>query len=94
MSRLASLLERLDRPGALFHLDPPYYRTDSDCDAAFLREDHEALATALESLKDRIILMSDCEETRAIYGRFRSRALSCHTQRAARIRRSLCTKSS
>lgn len=64
-------LERWDRPGALFYLDPPYYGTESVYDAVFPREDHGSLATALESLKGRFILtMSDCEETRAIYGRF------------------------
>lgn len=36
----------------------------------FPRADHEALATALSSLKGRFILtMSDRPETRAIYGR-------------------------
>jgi DNA adenine methylase len=64
-------LERWDRPGALFYLDPPYYGTESVYEASFPREDHEVLATALESLKGRFILtMSGCEETRAIYGRF------------------------
>jgi DNA adenine methylase len=64
-------LERWDRPGALFYLDPPYYGTESFYEAPFPREDHRALAKALESLKGRFILtMNDCEDTRAIYGRF------------------------
>lgn len=64
-------LERWDRPGALFYLDPPYYGTESVYDAAFPRGDHDALATTLETLKGRFILtMSDSAQTREIYGRF------------------------
>ncbi len=51
MSRLAAFLERWYRPGALFYLNARYYGAESVYDASFPRDDHEALASALEALK-------------------------------------------
>lgn len=66
-------LDRWDRPGTLFYLDPPYYGTERYYRASFPREDHEALAGALRGLKGCFILtINDCAETRAIYGGFQS----------------------
>jgi DNA adenine methylase len=64
-------LDRWDRPYALFYLDPPYHGTEGFYAAKFPREDHEALARALKSLKGRFILtMNDSPATRKIYGCF------------------------
>jgi len=61
-------IERWDRPRGLFYLDPPYFGTEAVYRAAFPREDHEALASALRSIKGRFILtMNDTPQTRAIY---------------------------
>jgi DNA adenine methylase len=64
-------LKRWDRPGTLFYLDPPYYGTEGFYRASFPHSDHKALAEALAGIKGQFLLtMNDCEETRAIYGRF------------------------
>lgn len=66
-------LDRWDRPGALFYLDPPYLGTeDFYGKGLFPPADHRALATLLKRLKGRFILtMNDTREARAIYGGFR-----------------------
>jgi DNA adenine methylase len=64
-------LERWDRPGTLFYLDPPYFGTEGVYQASFPRSDHKALANALAHMKGQFLLtMNDCEETRSIYGGF------------------------
>lgn len=65
-------LDRWDRPGALFFLDPPYLGTeDFYGKGLFPPADHRALATALKRLKGRFILtMNDTPEARRIYGGF------------------------
>ena len=65
-------LERWDRPGTLFYLDPPYWGTERYyVPGHFERHDHEALAQALKGLQGRFIMtMNDCPETRACYGGF------------------------
>lgn len=66
-------LDRWDRPGALFYLDPPYLGTeDFYGKGLFPPADHRALAAVLKRLKGRFILtMNDTKEARAIYGAFR-----------------------
>ena len=65
-------IDRWDRPGALFFLDPPYLGTeDMYGKGIFPPADHKALATVLKRLKGRFILtMNDTPEARRIYGGF------------------------
>ena len=66
-----AFIERWDRPGTLFYLDPPYWGTEDKYRAPFPPSDHEALASMLAGIKGRFILtMTDCPEARACYGRF------------------------
>lgn len=72
----AEFIERYDRPGALFYLDPPYYGSEGDYGRAlFSRDDFEALAAVLKRLRGRFILsLNDRPEVREIFGYFAQRA--------------------
>lgn len=65
-------LDRWDRPGALFYLDPPYLGAeDFYGKGLFPPADHRALASVLRRLEGRFILtMNDTKDARAIYGGF------------------------
>lgn len=65
-------LERWDRPGALFFLDPPYFGVeDYYGKGLFSPDQHESMAEALSRLKGRFILtLNDLPETRWIYRHF------------------------
>ncbi len=67
-----ALLDRWDRPGALFYLDPPYVGSEHYYGRdLFPASDHEALAEALSRLKGRFILtVNDTSAARRMYGRF------------------------
>jgi len=62
-------IERWDRPGALFYLDPPYWGCEGDYgDGVFSPADFERLRHLLERLKGRFILsINDRPEIRAIF---------------------------
>ncbi|MBB3947201.1 DNA adenine methylase [Rhizobium skierniewicense] len=50
-------IERYDRPGTLFYLDPPYWGNESDYGAGvFSREDFAEMADVLKALKGRFIM--------------------------------------
>jgi DNA adenine methylase len=68
-----AFIERYDRAGALFYLDPPYWGCEGDYGkGAFEREDFERLAEILAGLKGRFILsLNDVPEVRRVFGRFR-----------------------
>ncbi len=52
-----SFIERYDRPGMLFYLDPPYWGNEKDYgNAVFNRDDFAEMAAVLKSLKGRFIL--------------------------------------
>lgn len=60
-------IERYDRPGTLFLLDPPYWQTEG-YGVPFGWEQHEALAGALRSLKGRAILtINDHPDIRSLF---------------------------
>lgn len=65
-------IERYDRTGALFYLDPPYYGSESDYGKdLFDRLDFERLAGLLRSLKGRFILsLNDHPRVREIFAGF------------------------
>lgn len=68
----AAFIDRVDRPGTLFYLDPPYYGCEGDYGRAlFDRGRFEDLADQLARLKGRFILsLNDVPEVREIFGRF------------------------
>lgn len=65
-------IDRVDRPGALFYLDPPYWGHESDYGkAAFQRYDFERLAGVLRALKGRFIMsLNDTPEVRSTFDTF------------------------
>lgn len=66
-----AFVERYDRPGMLFYLDPPYWGSEDDYGAAFDRSEFEALAAVLGSLKGHFILsLNDVPPVRRLFGRF------------------------
>ena len=68
----ADLIDRYDRPGTLFYLDPPYWGGETDYGpGVFRREDFEALAGVLEALNGKFLLsINDTPDTRRIFGAF------------------------
>lgn len=73
----AEFIERYDRPGALFYLDPPYYGSEEDYGKdLFSRLDFERLAAILRTLKGRFILsLNDCPAVRRIFAGFKIEAV-------------------
>lgn len=68
----AAFIDRIDRPGVLFYLDPPYYGCEDDYGRElFCRARFEDLAEQLGRLKGRSMLsLNDRPEVREIFGRF------------------------
>jgi len=68
----AEFITRLDSPGTLFYLDPPYWGCEGYYGKAlFSRERFEEMADLLAGLKGRFILsLNDVPEVREIFGRF------------------------
>lgn len=66
-------LDRYDREGALFYLDPPYYGSEDDYGKdVFARGDFAQMAARLARLKGRFILsLNDHPEVRATFAAFR-----------------------
>lgn len=66
-------IERYDRPGTLFFIDPPYWGNESDYGAGvFGREDFDRIRGLLEGLQGRFIMtINDRPETRAMFSAFR-----------------------
>jgi len=61
-------IERWDRPGALFYLDPPYYGVEGYYGPIFKRSEFEQLSSTLKELKGRFILsLNDHPEVRRIF---------------------------
>lgn len=67
-----AFVDRYDRAGTLFYLDPPYYGCEGDYGRElFSRDQFEEMAERLSSLTGRFILsINDRPETRALFGRF------------------------
>ena len=72
-----TFIGRVDRPGALFYLDPPYWGCESDYGRdAFARVDFERLAGCLRVLKGRFILsLNDVPEVRELFSWARMEAV-------------------
>lgn len=68
-------IERYDRAGMLFYLDPPYFGNEGDYgEGMFDRSEFAEMADVLAKLKGRFILsLNDCPEVREIFAAFRFR---------------------
>lgn len=66
------LMDRYDRPGTLFYLDPPYWGCEDDYGKLlFDRGQFAAIADRLATIKGSFILsINDVPEIREIFGRF------------------------
>ncbi|KEC73893.1 adenine specific DNA methyltransferase, D12 class [Rhizobium leguminosarum bv. phaseoli CCGM1] len=62
-------IDRYDRPGTLFYLDPPYFGNEGDYGKSiFGRDQFEAMAARLRQLKGRFILsINDVPEIRSLF---------------------------
>lgn len=69
-----NFIDRYDRPGVLFYLDPPYWGNESDYGAdLFGREQFERMAERLKRLQGAFILsINDHPEVRTLFGVFPS----------------------
>ncbi|KOF17794.1 hypothetical protein AC244_15500 [Ensifer adhaerens] len=67
-----AFLDRYDRPGTLFYLDPPYFGSEDDHGKAlFGRDQFAALAERLRRLRGRFILsINDVPEIRKTFAGF------------------------
>lgn len=62
------LIKVYDRLGALFYLDPPYFRTERYYNVEFKEEDHVRLRDTLNNIQGKFILSyNDCEFVRELY---------------------------
>ncbi|WP_209790604.1 DNA adenine methylase [Ensifer adhaerens] len=70
-------IERYDRPGALFYIDPPYFGNESDYGkGAFSRDRFAEMAKYLSTIKGRFIIsLNDRPEVREIFSAFRIAAV-------------------
>lgn len=73
-------LERYDRPGTLFYLDPPYYGSEGYYGRdMFPKDQFTALAAALGRVKGQFLVsLNDCPEVREIFAGFTIEAVSAH----------------
>lgn len=67
-----AFIDRYDRPGTLFYLDPPYYGSEGDYGRdLFGREQFEVMSDRLGKLKGRFILsINDVPAIRDLFGHF------------------------
>lgn len=65
-------ITRYDRPGTLFYLDPPYFKTeDFYGKGVFCRNDFARMAAHLATIKGKFLLsINDAPEVRAIFANF------------------------
>ncbi len=68
----ADFIDRYDRPGTLFYLDPPYFGSENDYGRGmFGRDEFAQMATRLGNLKGKFILsLNDRPEVREIFSGF------------------------
>lgn len=73
----ADFIDRYDRPGTLFYLDPPYFGSEDDYGRGmFSRDEFTAMADRLSRLKGRFILsLNDRPEVREIFSDFAQEAV-------------------
>ncbi|MBP7242925.1 DNA adenine methylase [Amaricoccus sp.] len=71
-------LDRYDREGTLFYLDPPYWGSETDYGKAmFARADFARLAERLAALRGRFLMsINDTPETRDLFAAFERQQVS------------------
>jgi DNA adenine methylase len=69
-----TFIERYDRPGTLFYLDPPYHGCEDDYGPGMFGPDEfEAMAEVLAQLQGQFVLsINDTPEIRALFGGFKA----------------------
>ncbi|MDP2410336.1 MAG: DNA adenine methylase [Pseudolabrys sp.] len=67
-----AFIDRYDRPGILFYLDPPYFGSEDDYGVGvFTRGDFDLLTARLAGIAGRFLLsINDTPETRALFAPF------------------------
>lgn len=72
-------IERYDRPGMLFYLDPPYYGNETDYGSGvFAREEFAEMADVLGRIKGHFILsLNAVPEVYEIFRTFKIREIDC-----------------
>jgi DNA adenine methylase len=72
-SNYSDFIRRVDRPGTLLYLDPPYFGSEDDYGKAlFERADFDRLASQLSRIKGRFILsINDVSEIRETFAAFK-----------------------
>lgn len=67
------VIERFDKPGTLFYIDPPYWNCENDYGKGlFSREDFARLAVLLDAVKGQFILsLNDTPGVRETFANFR-----------------------
>lgn len=82
----AHFIERYDRPGMLFFIDPPYWGTEGYYGAGmFDQDDFSRLAEQLAKLRGRFILtINDRPETRELFAPFNIQAASLFYRRSGK----------
>jgi DNA adenine methylase len=65
-------IDRYDRAGTMFYLDPPYYGCENDYGKnVFSRDDFAEMAERLASIKGRVMIsLNDTPEVREIFSRY------------------------
>lgn len=73
----AALIDRFDKPGTLFYVDPPYWGCESDYGVGlFARDDFRRLAEQLGCIKGKFILsLNDRPEVREVFANFNIEAV-------------------
>lgn len=73
----SQVIDRFDKPGTLFYLDPPYWGCEDDYGKhLFSQDDFTTLATQLDGVKGRFILsLNDTPGVRDVFGNFRIEAV-------------------
>ena len=67
------MINRFDKPGTFFYLDPPYYGNEKEYgEGIFYREDFGKLREMLANIKGKFILsINDHPKTREIFKEFK-----------------------
>ncbi len=66
-----NLIKSYDRKGALFYLDPPYYKAEKYYSYRFQPEDHIRLRDSVRTIKGKFLLSyNDCPYIRKLYEEF------------------------
>jgi len=68
----SDFIERYDRPGTLFYLDPPYYGCENDYGVGqFSRDDFQRIADRLKGIQGHFLVsLNDTPEVREIFSAF------------------------